>query len=342
MTTKRNALPLYRQVLSDAWRLTLTHKHLWIFGFFATFIGFGGVSEVFFGAYNRFADVLPSSVGIQETPLLMLPGFATIRALISLSPHPIVSLVFFTAAVVLLFAVFAWIISLAVGALVASIRKIERGGTPNFSEGLRAGSTAVGRVFSINILAKIAVGVAFLLTGANLMNILLDRSWVSAFFFLASYVVFTLLAIAISLISVYATNSTVVDELPVVPSLNQGLHLLKKNWLISLEMMIFLLLINVGLAILALICAMVLSVPLVFLFLFAAVIKSGALMTVMITLTLIMLIAVMVIAGSFLTTFQASTWTLLWIRLSGREAHHPKIVRVAEWLQQKLNGKLMG
>jgi hypothetical protein len=65
-------------------------------------------------------------------------------------------------------------------------------------------------------------------------------------------------------------------------------------------------------------------------------------MSVMIALTLIVLIAVVVVAGSFITTFQASVWTLLWVRLSGRDAHHPKIMRLAEWLQRRLSGKLMG
>jgi len=338
MPTKRTALPLYRQVLGDAWRLTLTHRRLWIFGFFATFIGFGGVSEVLLGAYDRIAEVLPGSVAIQQTPMMMLPGFATLRAMINLSPSPVISISFFTIVVLFLFAVFAWIISVAIGALVSGIRKIERGGTPTFAECLKAGSVTMSRVLAINLGAKIAIGITFLLTGANLLHLLSDKTLVSAFFFLGSYVLFTMLAVAISLISVYATNSTVIGDMPVMPALADGLRIAKKHWLISLEMVIILLLINIGLGLLALLMAMIISVPLIFIFVFAAVIKSATLMAVMISLTLLVLISFVVVAGSFLTTFQASAWTLLWIRLIGRRKHHPKLLRLAEWFQRKMEG----
>ncbi len=338
MPTKRTALPLYRQVLHDAWRLSLTHKHLWIFGFFATFIGFGGASEVLLGAYDRLTSALPVAVSFQQTPLMMFPGFATMRAMVNLSPYPAISIAFFTVTAILLLAVFAYIISLSIGAMIYSVRKIERGGEPTFSEGLKTGSITVGRVLTLNIGAKMAMWLSFAITGANLAHLLVNRDFLSMFFFLCSFVLFTILAVLISILSVYSTNSVVNNNLPIVPSLAEGLKILRNNWLISIEMAIILMVVNVGITVLTIAAAMILSVPLVFIFFVAAIIKSGALMTLVMTVTVIVLVALLFVAVSFLTTLQASAWTLLWIRLGGRKKHHPKIVRIVEWFQAKLLG----
>jgi hypothetical protein len=337
MSTKRDALPLYRQILHDAWRLSLTHKHLWIFGFFATFIGYGGVSEIVLGAYDKITNSLPLALTLNDAPfLMMLPGFATIRAMINLSPIPALSISFFIIISLLLLAVFAYIVSLSVGALVFSIRKIERGGHPNFSEGLKAGSSTVGRVLTVNVAAKILIWLSFMLTGANLIHLLMQRSFLSLFFFLCSFVLFTIIAVLISIISVYATNSIVIDNLPVVPSVADGLKTLKNNWLVSIETVIILMIVNIGVAVLSLFVAIIISVPLVFMFFVAALIKSGILMTTVMTLTFIVLVAILFVAMSFLTTLQSSAWTLLWIELGGRKKREPKILRLVNWVQDKL------
>lgn len=338
MSTKRNALPLYRQVIHEAWRLSITHKHLWLFGFFATFIGFGGASEILLGAYDRITDAVPLATGVAQSPLTLLPGFTTLHAMATgLSPtSAILSIVLFVIMAVLLLAAFAYIIALSIGALVYSIRKVERGGEPAFSEAVKEGNKAVGRVLIINVGAKIAVWLSFTLTGLTLIGLLSNKNFFTIFFFLCSFVLFTILALALSLVSAYATNSTVIEKMPVIPSLADGLRILKKNWLISLEMAIILLVINVGIAVLALFSALIVSVPLVFMFFVAALVKSAALMTAVMSITMIVLLAILFVAMSFLTTFQASAWTLLWIRLSGREGCLPKITRLVDWFQKKV------
>jgi hypothetical protein len=337
MPTKRNALPFYRQILGDAWKLSLTHKHLWLFGFFATFIGFGGVSEVMFGIYDRMTQVLPHVVGLKESPLLLVPGFSMIRAMLSMSPYPAVSLVIFLAIISIMFVIFATVVSVAAGGLVGSIRKIERGAEPTLAEGVKIGFEAVVRVFAVNALAKLSVFLLFLLTSANLVHLLADRSLVSGFFYLTSYVLFTLIAVVIAVISVYATVATVIEKLPVIPAIANGLQLMRKHWLVNIEMIIVLLFINVGFSLAALLLAMVFSVPLVFIFLFAAMLKSTAMMTTIMTLTALTFIVLVVLIGSFVTTFQASAWTLMWLRLT-KHRPTPKIIRLANWLQSKMKG----
>lgn len=337
MSIKRDALPFYRQILGDAWRLSLTHKHLWFFGLFATFIGFGGVSEIMFGVYDRMTRILPNIIGFEQTPLMLLPGFATVRAMLAMSPSPTLSMLIFTAVILLFFAVFASVVSIAAGALVGSVHRIERGAEPTLAEGVKMGFEPVCKVFAINFLAKAAILLMFLLTSANLVHLLSDRSLVSGFFYLLSYVVFTLIAVGIAIVAVYATVAAVIDRLPVVPSVANGWNLLRRHWLVNLEMVIVLLFVNLGLSVAALLVAMIVSVPLIFLFVFAALLKSTMLLTVIMTVTAIVFMALIVVISSFVTTFQASAWTLMWLRLT-KHGPTPKVIRLANWLQTKLKG----
>ncbi|MFH2062711.1 MAG: hypothetical protein ABIJ46_00990 [bacterium] len=339
MPPKNDALPFYRQILIDAWRLSISHRHLWVFGFFATFAGFGGVTDILFGLHDRLSGGLPAVVaGSGQSAWAILPGFATLHVILTTSPNPAVSLLIFGLATVVFFALFAWIVSTAVGALIGSIRKIERGGRPKLADGFRIGQSAALRVFVLNVTAKLIVAIAFLLAGATLLQQLRDKSVVAGFFYLLSFVICAALAVVVSLVSVYATNSAVIENLPVVPAVADGLRVLKRHWLVNIEMVIVLLLINAGLAVLALFAAMVLAVPLIFLFMFAALVKSMTMLTIITSVTAIALLAVIALIGSFATTFQVSCWTLLWIRLSGRGTHVPKVMRLVSWFQDKLRG----
>ena len=338
MPSKRDPLPFYRQTLTDAWRLTISHKHLWIFGFFATFAGFGGVSDIFFGVFDRMTEQLPSLAGASQSSWAILPGFATISVMMRTSPYPMVSLLIFALALLLFFTVFAWIVSTSIGSLVGSIRKIERGGRPTLVESFRIGQSTALRVFVLNIVTKLAIGTILVLIGTNLVQMLRTGSLVAGFFYLLSFVIFTAIAVAVSLIAIYATNSAVIQDLPIVPAVADGLRIIKKHWLVNIEMVILLLLINAVLAVLTLLLAMVLAVPLIFLFMFAALVKSIAMLTVITTITAVVLLAVIVFVGSFATTFQTSCWTLLWVRFSGRGTHVPKIMRLASWIQDRLKG----
>src|ERR687891_2274049 len=84
----------YRRTLGDATRLAWQHKHLWIFGFFATFLGFGGAYDVLVNLYEKSAETLPSSP-LLMSPLHLLPGYTAIRTLVDFSPYPALSIMMF-------------------------------------------------------------------------------------------------------------------------------------------------------------------------------------------------------------------------------------------------------
>jgi hypothetical protein len=326
MPKKTDDGPLYRRIIADAWRVAWGHKHLWVFGFFAAMLGFGGVSDVFFNAYDRTAELIPSlAAGAPITDFI--PGYTTMRALVTFSAYPALALLIFVAAAALLIAVFAWMTSTSVGGLIANVRKIARGGEPTFGEGLKAGSEKFLTVLAVIVISKLVIWTALALTGANLIVLMKDRTFTSGIFYVGSFVVFTAVAVGASLTAVYASNYAVIKGERVEKAMNSGWGLLTQHWLISLEMTVLLLLASLGMALVAALGSLALSVPLIFLVAVAAALKAQGLVVAVIGFTAALLLLVLVVLAAFLSSFQAAAWTLLWGELNDRRPL-PKLLRI--------------
>lgn len=317
MQRKTDPTPFYRRIVTDAWKISWHHKHLWVFGFFATLIGFGGVTEVFFNAYERTANALPMAAA-QGSIMGLIPGLTTIKAIISYSSYPALSLLIFFVVLSLLFAVFAWMTVVSVGGLLTGIRKISRGGEPTFGDDIKAGSERFWRLLGVNALAKIVILLALLMTGANLFVLMRERTMVSGLFYVGSFVVFTAVSFVASLASVYGSLNVMAKDEPVEKSVNGALKLIGEHWLVSLEMAVILFVASLAVGLLVALGTLVGSVPLIFMIVVASVLKARAAIYAIMALTAVLLLIMVVCLGSFLTTFQASAWTLLWSELSER------------------------
>ncbi len=307
----------YWRIVKDSFNLAWRHNHLWVFGFFATFAGFGGIGEILLQAYNKVAIDIPE-ISWTLSPMYILPGAATVSAIVKFSPYPLITVILFTAIAGLMTAIFIWLVVTAVGGLIASIHKIRQGHDAHFADGLRLGVPTFWRLFGVNALAKIIVAAAVLFTGTNLMALVSDRTFGSGLFFLASFIVFTAITVAVSVAAVYGSVQVVIEGAPLNKALVDGSRLLARNWLVSLEMALLLLFANLVLGAAAVLVLLILSVPVVFLFLVAAALSADALLIFLTVLSATALLFAVVIYGSFMTTFQVSAWTMLWQELTGK------------------------
>lgn len=317
MQRKTDMTPFYRRIIADAWKISWSHKHLWVFGFFATLIGFGGVTDVFFNAYERTADALPMAAA-QGSLTSLIPGFTTIKAVITFSPYPMLSIVIFLAALTLMFSVFAWMTVVSVGGLLSGVRKIARGGEPTFGDSIKTGAERFWQLLGVNVLSKAVILLALLLTGANLFVLMRDRTVVSGLFYVGSFIVFTAISFVASLASIYGSLNVMAKDEPVEKSVNGALKLIGEHWLVSLEMAVVLFLASLAVGLGVAFISLILSVPLIFLLAVAAMFKARVAVYGIIALTAVLLLIMVVCLGSFLTTFQSAAWTLLWTELAER------------------------
>jgi hypothetical protein len=328
MQRKSEGSPFYRRIMADAWRITWNHKHLWVFGFFTALTGFGSVSEVFFNASRRVGEWFPL-LAAGKSPLYLIPGLTTMKAIISFSASPVAALVIFLVVFGLLSVVFLWMTMTSVGALVSSARKIEKGGEPTFSEGMRVGADRFWTILGINLLARLVIFCGIILSGATLYTLMQDRTVASGLFYVGSFVVFMIIALCASVIAVYATNYAVQKKDGVEKSISAGWRLLTEHWLVSIEMSILLFFVGITFGLTALLGAVVLSVPVIFLLMLSALLKTSAIASAVLVVAGTGFVLIIICAASFVAAFQTVSWTLLWGEIAERKPVS-KLLRLAQ------------
>lgn len=320
MAKKIDTTPFYRRIIGDALKIAWTHKQLWIFGFFATLIGFGGVSEVFFTAIERTSQMLPLAAVRSASFLLLIPGYTTARAIINFSTVPALALVVLIIISVLLAAVFAWMSLVSAGGLVSDTRKISRGGEPTFGDGVKAGSEAFWRLLGLNLLTKTVLFGALFISSVNLYALMTDSSVISSFFYLGSFILLVAVSFVMALIEVFGAIYVTVKNVDVRNAVASSLAMIRLHWLVALEMALLLLVTSVIIGTAAALAVMVLSVPFIFLIALASIMQAVSAIYALITLTAAFIIVSVICLGSFLTAMQAAAWTLLWSELEERHA----------------------
>jgi hypothetical protein len=320
---------LYRRVLPEAWRAAWHHKHLWLFGFFATFAGFGSVSEVFFRAYGGTIKMAPE-IGWAGAPWQLLPGLATVKTIIAYSPFPAIAAALFIAAFLLILAVFVWFTVVSVGALLASAASLTKGGDPHFAEGIRLGAPKFWSLFAVLAASKIVIWAGAAVSAVLLYALMRGEPFLGALF-LPVFIATMAVSVVVAVLAVFACLGIVVDGKGISESVGSGWKTFRGNWLISLETAALLLLVSLGIGAAGLLAALVISVPFIILFFAASVLQAGGLVAVLTGTAVAAILLLVVGIGSFMTTFQTLTWTFVWKRMSAKGAK-AWVVRAAERL----------
>lgn len=307
---------LYRGVLSQGWRNTWRNKYLWFFGLFAALLGSGAEFRMMSEAGTE-QTLFPALKQIAATGVFSLEAVANIGKLIVRDPASVIMvfLVFLLIGIIFLFLIWLSVVSQA--ALVNSAADFKNDKTHNFRKGLDAGIRNFWPVLGLNALLKISIFLvflvlSFLLLGAGSTGIM------SSFLFIMFFVLFIPVVVIFSFIVKYAIAYLVIKEEGFLSSLKSGWRLFVNNWLISVEMAFILFFVNF-LAVVALaLLLLVLAIP----FLFIMVVFSGLALSfnfwfLFIASSVLYIILAMWL-GAVLSTFQVSSWTILFIELVSR------------------------
>jgi hypothetical protein len=235
--------------------------------------------------------------------------------------------VIFSAICLLVVAMVVWITCVSVGGLIGSIRKIERGGSPHFSDGMKVGSDNFWKILVLTLITKVAIGATMFLLVADLGAMLAQRSYLNDFMYVLSFALFSIVAVAVTIVGVFAACFMVVKGHGLLKALEDGWKLLNDNWLASLEMLCVLLATDVFVGFISLVLLAALTAPAVFLFVVSTLAKWRTLMFMFTALTATAILLSAVIIGSFYTTLRTAIWTLFWVELAEKQ-RSPKLHRV--------------
>lgn len=304
--------PVYRPIFAKAIKILWQKKGLWLLGIFAGVLNTGAVLEVGFRIFTP-VDGTESLSRIFVTNLI--PGYDAIRlTLIQFTLIEPVRAVFTG----LLLATF--IVAIVYISVIAQAGIIEGTLTRKklkTNELLEQSQQFFGRIFLIDIFAKIAI--AALLAGSVIpLSLIGTGLWENI---IASYVVlilYAVLALVVSLLSILAAVSVVHGRHDLVESIEKAWLILRRHPIVILEIAIILffaqILVLIGVALILLL----LWVPYLIGFI-AAVLTTTTVLTAIASLIYAAIaFAVIALASGILTAFQYIVWSLVYQKLHGR------------------------
>lgn len=315
--------PRYSEAISKAWQLVWHNKVLWIFGLLSLLLGQFGLNN-FIGQLAA----LGSASDVTDAPWWSWPATWPMIHIGSAADALIFSWILVI--VVAIFVLFIVAAVLSQGALIVAAADYFKNSTrPNVHKAWRKGVRHFWRLLALNVaqkvvLAGILVGVVMITRAINAESFL---GFMGVVIVLG---VATLLALAVSTVTMYAAGYVVEFEQSFFSALWHGAQLFDGHLLVSLELSILLLLCNALLIGAIVIGSFVVVVPAAILWVTAGLTGHLGLLSVGFVITFFLFLLIVVLAGALFNAFTTSAWMFLFMRM-----HHQGLKsRLWFWLER--------
>jgi hypothetical protein len=305
----------YRLIFKKALALSWRHKYLWIFGLFASLTVIGGSLESQFITEGLGQSTEGSFLGAGS--LMMVVTFLNVFILGIASifqQNILLGINALTVIILLLTFIFllAWLAVSSQAAIVDAVKKITASQKKeinlNWLKGMRIGSQKFWPVLGLNVLVGILVSGVLVVASIPLLLMFLSEAYLFVIIYAIIFVLAVVATTVLLLIAKYAISINVLENLSVEESIRKGYRMFRENWLVSLEAALGMFLINVLASFIFLVVLVILMSPIIIV---SLVLTSSFL----ILATLIIILAILITFGALLTTFQISSWTILYLEL---------------------------
>ena len=328
MATEQKKVSTFGDVFKGAYQVVKRHKFMWIFGFFAAFLGAGGEFEPLLRNYSSISDTSEQIFSLQSLMRAGLLGSFFESVANFFGSYPLQSVLFLFIILVVAF-VMLWLSIVSQVALFSSANKVAINKPATYKEAFREGHKYFGPVFLINIVIKALLYVLFIVITVPLMSWFILHNDITAgvIFVIAMFFVFIPISIVASFIIKYAVAYIVIEGKKTGESVRLGWKLFKKNWLVSVEMALIVLLVGIGVGLTILIGIGLSAIPFILIGVVALLFDSAfgfAATTVVATMVFLLIAAFL---GSIYVAYQYSAWTLLFKKLVAEKAQS-KLVRL--------------
>lgn len=314
--------PLFKSTLASAWK----HKFLWFFGFFAAVIGSGSEILSIFNSFNRAQEQGPLFENLKT--ILFSPGqtvsWAGILSTIPQAKGILVAGALL--AVLLMFFLFLAVVSQ--GALVYAGSMLEDAKSPSWKESWRKGLHHFWKLLGVNLMGKILFGAAYMLFALPILFLYTGNSSgiLKTLLVLLAFLVVVPLVLLISLFVKLTAIGVVSREEKVRTAFREAWGLVKRHWLVIVEFVILLFLIDVASYLALRLGVAVLAMP----FLFAISLFYAFAIPIGASLFYILWILASLLFVLFLSAFVSAFEYLSWVKLYHallKGSFTPKLVR---------------
>jgi hypothetical protein len=313
------AEPTYRQALSHAWDIARNHPLLWIFGFFATFLGQMGLLDIFVhtaAAADGFVVGFPFLFDIVTLFSTMIEGFKNMGPSLSNWGWFVWLAAFFIAVKLLLI----FVATVSQGALIHGVNQSIRGRRTtkkkiNTTKAWHAGTGHFWRLFFINLAKRVTILVMAGIVGLATVGLATSGSVGGTVFFTLSFSFALIFGMILSFLAVYAAAYVVIEEMSFGDAVFSAWRLFANHTLVSLEVGLLLLLANVVAGVLAIAGMLLFVVHMGLFFALTLIIGSQLVWFLGAFIGVLGLILLVTFLGTILTVFATSVWTYLFVRM---------------------------
>lgn len=326
--------PTYRQAFSHGWEIARKHKLLWIFGFFATFLGQMGLLDFI---VKSFLAVGRQGLGYTEFlnfPAVMSTFFESLGQLrfgLSGWAWMVWLGAFFIGLKILL--IFVSVVSQ--GALVAGVGQtlnILKRKDINTGKAWHEGVGHFWRIFCLNVIKRVAVMCMALVVGFSAFNMAATPSSLNKAVFIVLIILAALVGMILSFLIVYAVAYVVLEQHRFGQSLKSAWQLFIKHALVSLEVGILLIGLNVAAGFVALIGGLLFMGHMAIMWALTMVTGISLIWSTGFVIGVVALVLFVVLIGTLLTVFTTSVWTYLFAKMH-KEGIGSRIVHLFSFLK---------
>ncbi len=316
--------PLYKQAFSHSWKLAWKQHVLWPLGLFAAALGQMGIVDFLTQSWFTARGYRPGEGWMLIFTLIkegILNGSVPSRFL---GWALLILLVCLTLGILFLF-----VSVVSQGALVdITAHTIKRKKTLDVGKSWHVGVGHFWKVLFVNVLKKTILLFIGLTVAAASLPLLLSTGG-SPGLFLLVFLLASVVGIIVSFLAIYTIGYIVVEEYSIIEAVVAAWRLFVEHWLVSIEVGLFLFLLNIAVAFLVIVGLFVSLVPAFFAYLFALLFSSGTIFAFGVAISATLFLLVLFLMASVFSVFVISTWTYLFMQMhkTGLKSH------VLHWLR---------
>lgn len=324
--------PLYRAILKKAWQITWKYKFLWFFGVFALWLGNGGEMQIFFNTMYSVQDMSASIIPQSIRDFFLLDALHNAQGLLGILNWIIMVLVLIIIAIIII-----WLIIISQTVIIKAANDIAEGKAVKFKDLFNKSKEYFVKVLGLNFISKFLVMLIVLVIAIPLLLLVVQAG--TKFKFLIAIIVWVLflpIATIISFVIKYAINFVIMKGDKFTSSISKAWSLFKMNWLISVEMMIILLLINTFIGLIVIYLTLVILGPYNMDLLVMYAFTNGD--VAMVLFKIVPLALLYLFVGMFISVFQTTSWALLFNELTSGK-RYSKMIRIVASLSNYMKIK---
>lgn len=299
--------PNYREALKQAFKLVWKNKSLWVFGILAALF----VSP--FGLGGFWGQLVLA--GGENFKIGLFPVKGIYQLLSQSNPADFVSIVWLLEILLAVMVVIIFVSVCSQTSLIINTCEYYKKKThSDLSSTWHRSYKYFWKILGLDILRKTSLLVLILFATGLWLIAPFNDFWTSLFLIL-SFTILTLLMMAISSIITYASGYAVIDNISFWQSLKDGVLLFKDHFLVSFEISLIMMALDIVLAAFISTIFVLAFIPASLLWFLAGLAGSVALLNFSLILSILTIAILVVLIGGFYNAFNISTWMYLFMKM---------------------------